>query len=139
MRMRSCASTVMKPVGMRLHHPHGAAHLVAGILIEHRVEQPFRKRRPGRCGQLMRDHRQMPHRRMRPQCFDETAIAGAEAVEAGKLGLLGQKPFRQPLHTRRVVAPFDKGQNPDFGIFALDHCSNPADARDGRGHSANRR
>ncbi len=76
---------------MRFHDPHGAAHLMAGILIEHRVKEAFRQGSPRGCGQFMRDDRQMPRRRMCPQRLDETAIAGAETVETGKLRMRLQK------------------------------------------------
>src|SRR3546814_11688663 len=49
-------------VRLRLQHPDGAAHLVAGVLVEDRVDRAVEKRLAGRGGELMGDDHRPPLR-----------------------------------------------------------------------------
>ncbi len=61
-------------IGARLQHADGAAHLVAGILVEHGIQQPFPQRIGGVFRQFMGDDRKRSFAICGPKRPDEAAI-----------------------------------------------------------------
>src|SRR5690606_21320962 len=123
-------------VRLRLQHPDGTAYLVAGVLVEDRVNRAVDKRLPGRAGEFMGDNHRPPFRVNLAKCPDQAAIAGAEAVDAvqadmpakrltngcfGQPRIVPRLDYRQDRHLREILRQDRQETFQPFAMVAHQH------------------
>jgi hypothetical protein len=98
-----------------------APRLVAGVLVDDRVDRAADEMAAREGRQLMGDEDDIPRPPGIVEGGDDAAVAGADIVHADDVRVLLQQPFCQRLDARVVVAPLADRQEGEVGKIAADH------------------
>ena len=91
---------------------------VAGILTDDGIDRAVQQEPAGVLGQFMGDPDDIAGPAGALQCRGNTPIAGTGAVDAEQIGMPLQELGRQHPGAFAVVAPFERRQCHEIGIFA---------------------